>query len=137
MYTDEEAMVERFGQQELIQLTDRSGATGEIVAAVLDRAIADAQEEIDSYLRAAGYTVPLDPVPGIVTRIASDIARYHLYDDQATEEVRNRYKDQIRFLERVASGDVQIGVQPGDGVGRPQVSAPERVFTRDDLRDYG
>ncbi len=136
MYVDEAAMVERFGERELIQLTDRSGAGDTIVADVLDRAIADAQAEIDAYLRGGGYDVPLDPVPVVISRVAADIARYHLYDDQATEEVSKRYKDQIKFLERVASGTVQLGAKPGDGAGAPEVRAPERVFTRDELRDF-
>ena len=136
MYVEVSGLIARFGEQELIQLTDRA-STGVIVTSVAERAIADATAEIDGYLRAGGYTVPLSPAPELLERIAADIARFHLYDDQATEEVRKRYEDQVALLRRIASGDVRLGVGEGDGAGSAEVAASERVFTRDGLRDFG
>jgi phage gp36-like protein len=136
MYVDKAQMIERFGETELIQLTDRDGSAGAIVAAVLERAIGDAQAEIDAYLRTAGYVVPLDPVPELVSRIAADLARYYLYDKQATDEVAKRYEHQVKLLQRIADGDVSLGAGAGGSPGAAQTTSIERVFTRDGLCDF-
>lgn len=130
-------MIARFGEPELIQLTDRDGAASTIVTAVLERAIDDADAEIDGYLRAAGYDVPLpDPVPPLVSRISADIARYYLYEDQPTDTVRQRYEDQVALLRRIASGDVSLGDSTVDSAGEPATVTSDRVFERECLRDF-
>jgi len=131
-YATEQHMVDRFGEQELVELTDRVGV-GRIDAAVLDRALTDADGEINGYL-ATRYTLPLSPVPLTLARIASDIARYYLYADRVTEAVRTRYQDAIKFLRNVSEGLVTLGVDaasaaPADA-GGPQFDGAERVFTR-------
>lgn len=136
-YATQQDMVERFGEQELIQLTDRDGTAGAIVTAVLDRALEDADAEIDGYLAAGGYTLPLASVPPILSRIGADITRYHLYDDAATEEVRRRYDRAVALLEAIAKGTVSLGAgDPQGSAGSPETVAPTRVFTRDDLADF-
>lgn len=112
MYTSQADMEDRFGAEEMIQLTDRTG-TGVIDVAVLDRAIADADAEIDGYL-ASRYQLPLAETPPALTRIASDIARYLLYDDAATDSVSDRYDNAVKFLRSVARGDVSLVQQAGD-----------------------
>lgn len=108
-YATQAQMIDRFGQAELIQLTDRDGATGAIVAAVLDAALLDADEEVDSYLRGV-RTLPLtSPIPERLVRVAADLARYHLYDDHAPEGVRTRYQDGVRWLRDVATGKASLG----------------------------
>ncbi|MES8308143.1 DUF1320 domain-containing protein [Cutibacterium acnes] len=138
MYATLQDLVDRFGETELVQLSDRA-ATGAIDPAVVARKLADAAAEIDSYL-VGRYTLPLTPVPTVLARLACDIARYHLYDDRATEQVTQRYRDAIRFLEQVAKGAVQLGVVP-DGTpavpsAAPEFDAPLRVFDRTSLRDF-
>lgn len=137
-YATQQDLIDRFGQAELIELSDRS-RSGAIDAAVVARALGDADAEIDGYL-ASKYTLPLDPIPLPIARIACDIARYYLHDDRVTEQVRNRYKDAIRFLESVVSGEVTLGVdatgEAPAAVGGPQTSSPDREFTRDTLADY-
>lgn len=131
-------LISRFGETEIIQLSDRSG-TGAIDSAVVDAKLADASAEVDAYLQGR-YTLPLAVVPLSLKRIAADIARYHLYDDRATEQVTQRYKDAIKFLESVAKGVVQLGLdpasQPAPASGGPQFTVPGRIFTRDTLSDY-
>lgn len=129
-YITQAQLIDRFGQPELIQLTDRDGSAGAIVTAVLDAAIMDASEEIDSYLRVV-RTLPLPaPVPARLVRVAGDLARYHLYDDRATEEVRTRYEDAIRWLRDVAAGRASLGVEdpaPAE-VGGITISAPASEY---------
>lgn len=130
-------LIDRFGEAELIQLTDRQ-RTGIIDDGVVSRAISDATAEIDGYL-AGRYTLPLETVPAALTRIACSIARYHLYDARATEQVSKNYDTALSFLRSVAKGNIAIGagsVAPVPQVGGPQVSASSSVFNRDTLADY-
>lgn len=105
-YATQSDMVERFGEQELAQRTNRTDGLS-IDAVVLGRALADADAEIDTYL-AARYTLPLASTPGVVARLACDIARYRLYDDGAPDMLRQRYEDAVSLLKRLANGDVQL-----------------------------
>ena len=128
-YCTKQDLIDRFGEAEMIQLTDRA-ATGEIDDAVLDQAIEDAGGEIDGYLASGGYATPLSPVPRIVTAKACDMARHALYDDHAAEQVRKRYEDAIRFLRAVADGTVKLGVSAPEPVGGnvAQMDGGRQVF---------
>jgi phage gp36-like protein len=139
-YATKQNMIDRFDQAELIQLTDKGlPATGAIVDAVLNSALADADAEIDGYLVGA-YQLPLQSVPKNLTTIACDIARYKLYDDRATEHVRLRYEDAIKYLVRVGKGELSLGLdsanQPAPASSAPMVSGPARTFDADTLNDY-
>lgn len=125
---------DRYGDDELIQLTDRDNV-GTIDVAVIDRAIADAEGEIDSYL-GGRFDAPLDPVTKSMTRVACDITRYYLYDDNATETVTKRYNDAIKFIRLIGKGEISLGV---DAAGEAQESenlavmeSGGNVFNRDD-----
>lgn len=137
-YATQQNMIDRFGAVELTQLTDRSNSGG-IDAAVMARALADADAAINGYL-SARYTLPLDPVPLVLERLACDIARYFLYEDRATEQVAKRYNDAVKMLEGISRGTVALGVdganQAPAATGGPEYSAPDRVFTHDTLVDY-
>jgi phage gp36-like protein len=110
-------LVSRYGEREVIQLTDRATPpAGAIDSAVAGRALEDADAEIDGYL-GVRYALPLASVPPVLTRAACDIARYRLWDDQAPDEVRARYTDVVRFLEGLAAGRVTLGM--------PDSSSPE------------
>jgi len=106
-YATQADLIERFGEQELIQLTDESGR-GIIDEDKVARALADAAGEIDAHIESR-LQLPLDTVPRALTRIACDITRYYLYDDAVPEQIAKRYDDAIRFLRAVARGDMQIG----------------------------
>lgn len=126
-------MLEEFSENELIQLTDRDiPATGEIVDAVLDRALSGASAEIDGYLvRYAGQVLSLP----ILTRYCCDMARYRLYRDAAPDEVRNRYKDAVRFLEHIAAGKISLGVAAEVAASETtiQFTTGQKVFAREDI----
>ena len=130
-YATEADMLTAFSETELIQLTDRLG-TGLLDADVLARALADASAEIDGYLaRYAGQVLTLP----ILTLYCCDMARYRLYRDAAPEEVRTRYRDAIRYLERVAAGQVSLGAAAEAAVPDNVVSFTpgQKVFAREDL----
>ncbi len=112
-YCTQSDLESRFGVEELIQLTDRDN-NNSIIAVVVDQAIADAASEIDGYVLAAGYSLPLVNVPVILRTYACDIARYRMYDDHAPEQVTKRYEDALRFLRLLSRGEVSLGAkQPG------------------------
>lgn len=135
-YATKTDMIARFGEAEVITLTDRTGSLDAVDDAVLDAALAEADAEIDPYL-APRHVLPLASVPKILAGFGCDIARYRLCGAgvTATEEARNRYKDAIRFLENVASGKIGIGLDASNNVARPantvQFKEPVgRVFDR-------
>lgn len=133
-YCSQQDLIDRFDENELIQLTDRDNL-GAINTAVLGQAIADARAEIDGYL-AGRHDLPLASVPVVLVRSACDIARYYLYDNAVTEQVEKRYDAVIRFLEQVSRGKISLGVdssgaapEPSDGA---QMQSGGRIFGRDD-----
>lgn len=138
-YASQQNMIDRFGEDELIQLTDRD-SLGAIDAAVVARALADADAEINGYL-STRYTLPLSPVPAVLEKLACDIARYQLFENKAVDTVKERYENSIRFLKDVVSGKVTLGV---DGNGEQaatisntvQISSTTPVFRRGDSQGF-
>ncbi|MEW4983072.1 MAG: phage protein Gp36 family protein [Cycloclasticus sp.] len=108
---------DRYGDDELIQLTDRTNI-GTINESVVNRAVADADGEIDGYL-GGRFNVPADPITKSLVRVACDISRYYLYDDGATEAVVRRYNDAVKFVKSIGKGEISIGV---DAAGEAQES---------------
>ena len=114
MYIRISHLIQRFGEPELIQLTDEH-RTGAIDEATVTAAIADAQSEIDSYL-ATKYSLPLssEQVPNSLIRVTCDLARYYLYNDQAPETIRTRRNEAVDYLKGIAAGKVDLGITSGD-----------------------
>lgn len=136
-YATQQNLIDRFGERELIELTDRSDpSTGAIDATVVAKALADADAEIDGYL-SSRYQLPLSPVPAKLERVAGDIARYYLYEDRVTDQVRARFSDAQQWLRDVASGKVSLGATSGGVAPTPadtvQFEPGQKVFAREDL----
>ncbi len=136
-YAAQQDLVDRFGEQELIQLSDRANV-GSIDAAVIGKALADADELIDSYI-AARAALPLATVPARLVRVAGDVARYYLHADAPTEQVRRAYTDATAWLRDVSLGKATLG---DDGVSAAapvdatvEFVGDDRQFTRSGLRD--
>lgn len=128
-YCTKADLIARFGEDELQAIA--RDASGEIDDAAVDRACDDASSEIDGYVSAAGYPVPLSPVPGVVIAKACDIARYRLYDEHATDQVQKRYDDAVKFLRSVSRGEVKLGISTGQGsssAGSVQMNPGRQVF---------
>lgn len=103
-------MQSRFGEDELVQLTDRHG-DGMIDPVALEQALIDASAVIDGYL-AGRYPVPLAPVPPILVGYACDLARLRLYKDAPPEIVVRRGDEAIKFLALVGQGKINLGAAP-------------------------
>jgi len=98
------------------QLTD-DDVSGSINATNLNAAIADADAEIDSYLR-GNYDVPLDsPVDGLIKRLSVDLTVYFLYqrrlDLDMPESVENRYNRALEILIEIQEGERSIAIDSG------------------------
>jgi phage gp36-like protein len=130
-YATQNDLATRYGERELVQVTDKARPPAGIVdAAVVADALRDADAEIDARV-GIRYVVPLpDPVPSIVVDTACRIARYKLHEDKATEKVRKDYEDALKFLADVAAGRANLPGVPdaaSGGVavgGRCAVAAP-------------
>lgn len=139
-YATTQDMVARFGEGEVIALTDREH-TGSIDEAVLAPALAEASAEIEGHL-ASRYALPLASVPLLVAGICCDIARYRLSGAEVleTDPTRNRYRDAVRLLEQIGAGKVGLGLDQ-TGQSAPTTSGVliqpgERSFPQGSLEDY-
>lgn len=116
-YATAASLAERFGEREIIQLTDRDGF-GVLDAARAAQVIAEVEAEVDGYL-GRRYRLPLATVPPLVTRLVCDLAREALYTDAPTETVTARAATARRILRDIASGVVELGL--------PSDATPEAV----------
>lgn len=139
MYATRTDMIKRFGEEELILLTDHDADSGVIDDVVLEQAIADASAEIDGYL-GGRYSLPLPTVPAVLVRICCDIARYHLHHEHAPERIAKRYDDAIKFMGQLGSGAISLG-KPDEGDTSPsnntaQLMSAGSVFARERSKDF-
>jgi phage gp36-like protein len=77
---------------------------------VIDRAIEDADSDINSYC-SSQYDVPFATTPAIIRKISVDLAIYNLCSRRkgASDDRRRRRDDARAWLRDVAGGIVQIG----------------------------
>lgn len=141
-YATKADLVDRFGERELVQLTDRTHVPPTSVDdAVADRALGDASGLIDGYLGKV-YALPLVAVPPNLTKLSADIARYYLHGKAADKDsaVTRAYQDAVKWLQDVSRGLVQLevgGAPPAPVPGAPgRVTGTDPVFTRESLRGF-
>jgi len=139
-YCIQDDILRLIDETSLIQLTDDAGA-GEIDDDKVTRAIADADAAIDAYCQDR-YSVPLSPVPPRVRQLSVDIAVYNLYSrsDLSMPEVRkDRNKEAIRFLEKVAEGKIKLGAAtpaPANTDNTVNIDYNDRVFSRNNMSGF-
>lgn len=141
MYATLDDMISRFGTTELVQLSDHDGLYV-INQAVVEAAITDACHVIDSYV-AKVHTLPLPETPHMLLRHACNISRFYLYSKgMVPESVKDFHDQAIKWLEKLAQGEVSLQISLVDGPAPApssssveMVSAP-RLNSRDSLRDY-
>ena len=137
LYCSKQGLIDRFSEDELIQLTDRNNM-GVINDNVLNRAIEDASTEMDGYLSRFNYSA--DTLPKSLKPLACNIARYYLYDDAPTEHVTTRYNNAIKYLEKLNKGTLTIGKTEQEtdvaSVDLPEMQSGGTVFSRDKSRDF-
>lgn len=138
-YIDEAGYGQRFTQRELDQLTATGGGLS------FDDAAADASELIDSYLAAIpnrAFSLPLTVPPARIVGVAADLARYELWAQRASEEVKARRDQAVEYLKDLVAGKAQLIVgdtepeDPKAPAARVGFRAAPRVFTGSSLRGF-
>lgn len=129
-------------EQNLIQLTDDENL-GEVNQARVNDAIDYADQLIDGYLRGR-YTLPLDPVPGLLKKLAVDLAVFFIYSRklelEMPEGMTNRYKNAVKVLEMIQKGTVSLGTEEGStpepGEYKTNKTSSDRMFPKTELEKY-
>lgn len=141
-YATKQDLIDRFGETELVQLTDKVNRPASVIDDVpVSRALDDAAALIDGYVGKL-YRLPLSALPPVLTKAACDIARYFLHGKAAEKDgaVERAYNAAMKWLKDVANGVVALDAEGSAplqaGGGSVKASAPGRVFTRDSLRDF-
>ncbi|MBS9777192.1 MAG: DUF1320 family protein [Gammaproteobacteria bacterium] len=117
MYASVAEMTKRYGELEMISISDRQ-RTGSVDTAVVDVALSDAIAEINGYL--TRYTLPFTVTPPELVRVCCDIAHYRLCGINNTllsDEIIKRYEQNVKWLEKVSKGTVSLSgvVDANDG----------------------
>ena len=144
MYCTVDDLRDQSSEEFLIRCTDDAGV-GAIDQTVVEKKIADAQTEIDSYCRAQ-YAVPFQAVPGLIKKLTVDIALYNLISKRGLDEespdviLVKRYRDAVKLLENLAKGIVTIGpTAAGEPSPQPQqatIVSQRRRFSRTSMDGF-
>ncbi|MEN8720473.1 MAG: phage protein Gp36 family protein [Oceanococcaceae bacterium] len=145
----EEELKARVGSREIDQLasSDSESEPADRIAAALSDARSEAAQRIRHRWDIGALAVGAE-TPESLARILADIARFRLYDDAATDEVRYRYEQSIKDLIALAAGKAELydpdaavlaawdAVDEQGSPSAPGVSAPARKLTlTNDLLD--
>ena len=139
-YCTLEDILDSMDENDVILHTDDAD-TGAVNTDATDKAIAGADALIDAHI-ASKYSIPLSPVPDIINSLAVDIAIYKISSRRGAvpEEIRTKYSDAVKFLEKVATGKV---VLPGAAsapatasTGAVKISSDTRIFTRNTMGGF-
>lgn len=139
-YTTQPDLVDRFGTDELIQISNPTDPTATVVNATrIDNAITDIDALVDAKL-APRFTLPLASVPRVLRNIACDLVRARLYEDRITDHVASRERQALKLLDEISAGKLSLGLddaaQLTPAADGPQFTTPARVFTAGTLADY-
>lgn len=88
---------------------DENGNTTRTIDDVINTALNDASDQIDGYI-SGRVTLPVNKVPSVLVRTACVLAYYNLADNVATEKVEKDKDDALRYLEKVAQGQISLGL---------------------------
>jgi phage gp36-like protein len=118
-YASKQDIIDTYSEDLLIRVADldRDGTPDE---EVVSKGLSGADEICNAYL-SARYTVPVSPTPGVVKTCAIDIAVYKMamLRGGRTDEMRLRYEDALKLLEKISTGKVGLGLPPVDEDGDP------------------
>jgi phage gp36-like protein len=140
MYSTKSDILAQTSDEELKQLTSEDGST--VDDTIVNKCIADADSLIDGYL-SSKYSVPLVTVPALVNKFSVSIALHNLYSRRPAlamnETIRQNYEDAVEYLEKVAKGDVGIGIDPPPiqpSTAKPFSTSSGRDFTKESMRGW-
>lgn len=139
-YTTQSALIDRFGTDMLIELTDHEDEPiGVIDEDTVAAAIAATDAIIDGFV-VDRYALPMAEVPPLLAEHALLIAIYKLHRFEPDPKIETDFKTAMRGLEQIGDGRVKLsvaGVSPkvtGDTGARTTDRA--RPMTADNLKGY-
>ncbi|MBT8175031.1 gp436 family protein [Acinetobacter baumannii] len=138
MYATADAMIEKFGESEIIQLTDIEEPYQYVIDYdKLNKALKHANSQVEGYL-VGRYKLPLQTIPPFLESIACDMARYHVCTSAISENdpIRTRYEDAIKTLKEIAKGTVSLGNAPA-GESEPVKTSSNNVMFQVGRNDFG
>ena len=131
MYATAVAMQRKFGERELIQLTDTEQPYQNVInMEKLNAAMQEANSEIDAYV-GSRYALPLHIIPPFLVEIGCNLARYYAVTGDLSENdpIKNRYESSIKTLTKISKGELTLGSSPA-GESKPvQTSSNNVMFT--------
>lgn len=122
---------------ELTQLADDDG-DGSPDSVVIERAIADAQAEVDGYV-GTRHPVPLPTPPALIRRLTVDLAIWNLYNrrDLVTDARKAQADAARKLLANIAQGTVTLGLPVSQQAPPPpSIVSSTRVFTRNQTEGF-
>jgi len=139
-YCTQAQLIERFGTNFLIELSDRGDeAATEIDTDLITRAITDADAMIDGYLKPI-YALPLDSTPDQITDLSLTIAIYKAHGNVVSDKIKEDYKTALMQLKDIGAGRAKLdvaGVEPeGSGSSEVITNEKDQVMTADTLKGF-
>ncbi|WHP04763.1 DUF1320 domain-containing protein [Acinetobacter corruptisaponis] len=136
-YVTADAMIRKFGERELIQLTDNEEPYQYVINyEKLDAALEEANSEIDSFL-VGRYPLPLQVIPPFLVSIGCHLARYHLCNVIVENDpIAIRYGISIKRLKDISKSETGLGGSPA-GESAPTESSSNNVTLVVGRRDFG
>lgn len=138
MFATVEAMKSKFGEKELIELTDNEAPYQCVINLdKLNAAMQAANSEIEGYL-AARYALPLQLVPPFLQSLGCDMARYHASTGAMSgdDPIKTRYDNAIKTLKEISKGLIAVGGTP-TGEAAPVKTASNNVMMTIGRHDWG
>lgn len=143
MYSTPADLAKLLPEHEIMQLTDDprvNDINDPVIQGILTEAIDQADREIDGFVGCV-RSIPLDPVPALITNISSKLAGHYLWlrrpGVDEPEPWREETKYMRRLLQLIAEGKLAIGPEEG-GVAEAQqatvwATSGARQFMREGL----
>ncbi|ENX58200.1 MULTISPECIES: gp436 family protein [Acinetobacter] len=138
MYVTAEAMIAKFGEREIIQLTDNEAPYQDVINYdKLNAAMNAANSEIDGSVMGR-YKLPLQVVPPFLISLGCDLARYYACTRGVVENdpIKVRYEDGCKKLKAISKGEIGLGGAPA-GESAPTESSSNNVIFSVGRRDFG
>jgi phage gp36-like protein len=154
-YSTNSDLTARIPDRVIVQLCDdeKLTADGDTLAAAIVKnaaiqtritaAIADADCAVDMYIRKR-FSVPVATVPASLAKLSADLAIFGLHNRRQSEfevpgSVMANRKAAMDALKAVASGEIDLGVEPQPAASTAVVAATDgedRIFTAETLEDF-
>ena len=138
MYATVEGMKRKFGESELIQLTETEPPYLDAINMdKLNAAMQEANSEIDAYV-GSRYPLPVQLIPPFLTEIGCNLARYYAVTGDLSENdpIKNRYESSIKTLTKISKGELTLGSSPA-GESKPVQTSSNNVQFAVGRRDFG